>query len=160
MKLMSNYFKEAGYKTCLVGKWHLGFYKRQHTPTYRGFDEFYGYYNGLIDYYNYTYVQPLPAGRQYVGYDFRSDIEVYKGMKNGAYATDLFNDEAIRLIKNHKSDKKPLFLMLNHVAPHTGNDYDPMQAPKEEEDKFKYIANANRSALAGILKHQLCRTIF
>lgn len=48
-KLMSNYFKEAGYKTRLVGKWHLGHYIRQLTPNNRGFDSFYGFYNGVID---------------------------------------------------------------------------------------------------------------
>lgn len=143
---MSNYFKEAGYRTHLVGKWHLGFYQREYTPTYRGFDSFYGYYNGLIDYYNYTYIQP-----PYTGYDFRQNVEVFKGMKTKSYATDLFNDEAIKIIKNHDEKKKnPLFLMLNHLAPHTGTYNELMQAPKEEIAKFSYITDPNRRILAGI----------
>ena len=32
-------------------RWHLGFCNWKYTPTYRGFDSFYGYYNGAEDYY-------------------------------------------------------------------------------------------------------------
>lgn len=147
---MSNYFKEGGYKTHLIGKWHLGYFQRKYTPTYRGFDSFFGYYNGLIDYYNYTYVE-VGTSPQMIGYDFRKDAEVNYDVKPGVYATDLFTDEAIRIIKKHDETKKPLFLMLNHLAPHTGNDYDPLQAPKEETAKFSYIVDPNRQKLAAMI---------
>ena len=44
--LMPEYFKKAGYTTHAIGKWHLGFCHQNYTPTYRGFDSFYGFYNG------------------------------------------------------------------------------------------------------------------
>ena len=44
--LMPDYFKKAGYATHAIGKWHLGFCHQNYTPTYRGFDSFYGFYNG------------------------------------------------------------------------------------------------------------------
>lgn len=140
---MSNYFHDAGYMTHLVGKWHLGYFSELYTPTYRGFDSFFGYYNGLIDYYNYTYIDD-----DYVGYDFRRNEKSYYGMNRNAYATDLFNDEAVKIIKNHDNDK-PLFLMLNSLAPHTGNDYQLLQAPQEEISKFRYIEDRDRQVLAG-----------
>lgn len=153
-KLMSNYFKDAGYNTHLIGKWHLGYFQRKYTPTFRGFDSFFGYYNGLIDYYNYTYIEP--AFPYNPGYDFRKNTDVNYNVKPGSYATDLFTDEAIRIIKKHDSKKKkPLFLMLNHLAPHTGNDYDLLQAPKEEIAKFSYISDPNRQKAAGNCTYRL-----
>ena len=37
----------------MVGKWHLGFYEWPYTPTYRGFDSFYGFYTGSEDHFNH-----------------------------------------------------------------------------------------------------------
>jgi len=54
-KLMPQYLKNLGYKTHIVGKWHLGFYKKEFTPTYRGFDSHLGFWNGLVNYYDHVY---------------------------------------------------------------------------------------------------------
>ena len=43
--------KTAGYVNYMVGKWHIGFSTDYHLPTQRGFDHFFGYYNGFIDYW-------------------------------------------------------------------------------------------------------------
>ena len=40
---VGNLMQDAGYTTCLVGKWHLGGYNPTATPLHRGFDEFYGW---------------------------------------------------------------------------------------------------------------------
>ena len=43
----------TGYATHMMGKWHLGYHKWEYTPTYRGFDTFYGFYNGWGDHYSH-----------------------------------------------------------------------------------------------------------
>lgn len=54
-KLLPQYLQEVGYKTYLVGKWHLGFFQRAYNPIQRGFNQFYGYLGGLINYFKHEY---------------------------------------------------------------------------------------------------------
>src|SRR6185436_11431437 len=49
-KTIADRLKAAGYKTGLVGKWHLGGLPEQH-PQRRGFDEFFGFLGGAHDYF-------------------------------------------------------------------------------------------------------------
>ena len=51
---LPQYMENLGYSSKMVGKWHLGFYKKEYTPTYRGFEEFYGFYTGMADHYQHT----------------------------------------------------------------------------------------------------------
>ncbi|KAG0431633.1 hypothetical protein HPB47_021573 [Ixodes persulcatus] len=53
--IMPQYLKELGYASHIIGKWGVGYYKKSYTPTYRGFDSFYGYYNGGEDYYSHKF---------------------------------------------------------------------------------------------------------
>ncbi|XP_075539867.1 arylsulfatase B-like [Dermacentor variabilis] len=59
VKIMPEYFKDLGYETHLVGKWHIGYYSLKYTPTFRGFDTSLGLYTGPVDYYSHVQVYPL-----------------------------------------------------------------------------------------------------
>jgi arylsulfatase A-like enzyme len=50
-RTMPEALREAGYRTMMVGKWHLGHADRQYWPQNRGFDYFYGNVVGEVDYF-------------------------------------------------------------------------------------------------------------
>ncbi|XP_053690315.1 arylsulfatase B-like [Sabethes cyaneus] len=147
-KIMPQYFKEAGYKTHLVGKWHLGFFAESYIPTNRGFDSHVGYLGPFIDYWNHT-MKMLAPEKQYVGYDMRRNTTV-DAQSNGTYATDHFTDAAKSIISDHNAEE-PLFLVLSHLAPHSGNEDDPLQAPEETIRKFEYISDVDRRTYAAMI---------
>ncbi len=64
----------------MVGKWHLGYNKWAYTPTYRGFDTFYGFYNGAEDHYSHKILKIL---------DFRDNKEPVRDL-DGKYGTFAF----------------------------------------------------------------------
>lgn len=79
----------------------------------------------------------------------RKEFDVSYDTK-GRYATDLFTEKAVETINNHNRND-PMFMMITHLAAHTGNDYDPLQAPKREINKFSYIRDKNRRIYAAMV---------
>ncbi|EEB19395.1 arylsulfatase B precursor, putative [Pediculus humanus corporis] len=144
-KLLPEYLRSLNYVTRHVGKWHLGSFKKDYTPEYRGFDSHYGYWTGHQDYYDHTAIE----NPGFWGYDMRRGMNVTRS-DFGYYTTDLFTNEAVKVIKGHDSNK-PLFLYLAHLATHSGNKYSPLQAPAETVAKFNYIKDKNRRLFAGML---------
>ncbi len=57
--------KARGYYTALIGKWHLG-WKAAYSPNAHGFDEFFGFKSGFIDYYQHTAGADAPRARRSV----------------------------------------------------------------------------------------------
>jgi arylsulfatase A-like enzyme len=103
--------KSAGYKTCLVNKWHLDGFNPEATPLNRGFDEFYGW---LVStpYSNDPYYYPY--------YRFNNDslvhIEENAEGRHTQHNTDISTDEAIQFIR--RNSKSPFFLYLAYDSPH------------------------------------------
>jgi arylsulfatase A-like enzyme len=96
--------KNAGYETYLVGKWHLGFAPK-FSPRKNGFDEFFGFNGGAIDYVSHT----DPNGNNDL---FENETHV----KKEGYMTDLLTERAVDIIKRNHS--KPFFLCVTFNAPH------------------------------------------
>ncbi len=120
-KILPEYFKDAGYQTALVGKWHLGMNSKEYLPGQRGFDTTYGFMNGGIDYFKHTMSGRLDWHKNGVP------------LREEGYSTDLIANEAIKVIQNKKNNK-PLLLYIAFNAPHT-----PVQAPYENIENFDYI---------------------
>ena len=97
-------FRAAGYKTGVIGKWHLGTDERFH-PLNRGFDEFYGFLTGSHDYFisEDKAQSPIVRGRQ---------VEQIDG-----YLTDVLAREADSFVDRHRNE--PFFLYLAFNAVHT-----------------------------------------
>ncbi|GFO38158.1 arylsulfatase j-like [Plakobranchus ocellatus] len=144
--LMPQYLNKLGYRSHMVGKWHLGFFKWQYTPVERGFDSYFGYFQGRSDYYTHTYEHNLEEW----GLDFRKDKDLLRNY-TGLYSTTLFRDEAVRIIEDHDKSE-PLFLYLPFQAVHSGNSDGPhLQAPSSYIEKFSYIENMQRRKYAAML---------
>ncbi|CAK9822220.1 Arylsulfatase B [Anthophora retusa] len=138
IKILPEYLRGLGYTTKLIGKWHMGYHTPQYTPLHRGFDSFLGFYNSHISYFDYRY-----SNQNMSGYDMHRGDDPAHGI-NGEYATDLFTEEAIKIIENHELSR-PLYLQISHLAVHA-----PLELPAEgNEDKGQIqIREPNRQKYA------------
>ncbi len=126
-KTIAACMKEAGYATGICGKWHLGS-TPDTAPNARGFDRFFGFHSGCIDYYSHRYYWGEPKTVNY--HDLWSDgTEVFE---DGEYSTELFTREAVQFIRQNHS--QPFFLYV----PYNGVHY-PMHAPKRYVDRFREL---------------------
>lgn len=101
----------AGYRTCLVNKWHLDGFNPEATPLNRGFDEFYGWLISTA-YSNDPYYYP------YWRYNNRKleNIKENERDKHIKHNTDISTEDAIEFVRRNKSN--PFFLYLAYDAPH------------------------------------------
>ncbi|XP_048590720.1 arylsulfatase B [Nematostella vectensis] len=133
--LLPKKLKQAGYATHMVGKWHLGFFEWEYTPLYRGFDTFYGFYNGAEDHFTHERSGIL---------DLHDQKEPVRNKKN-EYSAHIFSERAKEIISAH-DPSKPLFLYLPFQCVH-----DPAQAPIRFVDMYKHIKNKLRRHYAGMV---------
>lgn len=129
---LADRFKKAGYRTGMVGKWHLGHGEKFH-PQSRGFEEYFGFLGGAHSY--------LPGG----GNDGPNAIQRNRTpVDEKEYLTDAFGREAVAYIDRHKSE--PFFLYLTFNAVHG-----PLEATEEYAKPFDNITNPKRRTYAGML---------
>ena len=100
--------QQAGYRTALVGKWHLGHGDQKFWPTSHGFDTFFGHTGGCVDFFT-------------LNYGNRPDW--YRGdslVQASGYATDVITSEAVEVLRSSSQEDRPLYLQVSYNAPHFG----------------------------------------
>lgn len=137
-KTIADLLKAQGYKTGMIGKWHLG-EKIQFHPCNRGFDEFFGMLGGGSS-YNPGTAKDILSNAEPANY-----IEL-------PYLTDAFGDRACKFISENKEN--PFFLYLSFNAPHT-----PMQAKPDYLEESKKIFSTEQRAVNAAMTRSLDENI-
>ena len=136
--LLPAVLKQAGYRTAMIGKWHLGL-EAPNLPNLRGFDHFHGFLGDMMDDY----------------YHHRRHDQNYMRLNDQVidppgHATDLFTDWAVEWLA-HYGHPEPFFLYLAYNAPHS-----PVQPPKEWLDRYRSThpdVPELRARLAALVEH-------
>jgi arylsulfatase A-like enzyme len=126
---MAEVFRDHGYSTMAVGKWHLCKDSDLHEaankhswPLQRGFDQYYGFLEALT---NFHHPHRLYRGNDQIDMDRVPD---------GYYLTDDLTDQAIRMINAQKAAQpdQPFFMYLAHGAMHA-----PLHVKRADRDRYR-----------------------
>jgi arylsulfatase A-like enzyme len=132
-KTLADRLKAAGYRTGMVGKWHLGFRPELH-PMKRGFDEYFGFLGGAHSYLDARADKTNPI------------LRGTEPVDEPAYLTDAFRREALGFIDRRAAGTDPWFLYLAFNAVHA-----PMHATPNYLDRYKHIADERRRSYAAMM---------
>lgn len=126
---MAEVFRDHGYSTFAVGKWHLCRDSDLHEaadkhswPLQRGFEQYYGFLEALT---NFHHPHRMFRGNEAI------EVDVYP---DGYYLTDDLTDEAIKMVRAQKAadPSKPFFLYFAHGAVHA-----PLHAKAVDMEKYR-----------------------
>ena len=137
--------KANGYATALVGKWHLG-WQPQFSPEAHGFDYFFGFKSGYVDFYQHTTGGGAPI---------TDDLfEHGAAVKVDGYLTDLITDRSIRFIEANA--RTPFFLDVSYNAAHWP--YQPPGRPSTARDNGRHLSpfdedTSTRADYVAMLEH-------
>lgn len=130
--------RKAGYRTAMVGKWHLSltetsdghmkflnnqailetFSDPASYPVSRGFEEHYGVIWGVVNYFD--------------PFSLVHNTRAIRSVPDDFYLTDALSDRAVEYVEKYSRDGQPFFLYLAHTAPHW-----PLHARPEDVEKYK-----------------------
>ena len=148
-KTIAERLKPAGYRTGIIGKWHLGASHPFH-PNSRGFDHFYGFLSGGHDYFPDSVTTTYPLLLDNVNPPYSANEGCYLPLMHNdqagefsEYLTTALSRDAAGFVKESQD---PFFLYLAYNAPHG-----PLQAPQDTINKYRHIGNRERRTYAAMI---------
>lgn len=158
VQLLPEQLQALGYRTGLIGKWHIATDNRQpehpirpgNHPWERGFEYVLKHNSGHAHYFPYR-----PDGRKWMTdrnlrpelllkRDADSATERVENLPPETYLTDYFSEQAAEFVHRHRD--RPWFLFLSYNAPHT-----PMVAREDKMEEVSHIENRTRRQLAAMM---------
>lgn len=127
MPTLGSLFKSAGYKTAAIGKWHLGD-TADTVPNAHGFDYFYGFHAGCIDFYSHRFYWGEPRRANFHDL-WRNRTEIFE---DGRYFTERIAEETVGFLNAAKGQPFCMYVAFN--APHY-----PMHAPEKYVSRFAHL---------------------
>jgi arylsulfatase len=125
---ISTLLKNAGYHTCMAGKWHLG--KNENSiPFARGFEKSFALMESGADNWEEKIYMPIYREVHF----FQDDKPAHLPTKN-YFSTDFYTDKVIEYIESNRLDNKPFFAYVSYQAVHK-----PHQAPQKYIDKYMNV---------------------
>jgi arylsulfatase A-like enzyme len=149
-KTIAEVLHKEGYKSAIVGKWHLGTHPNFH-PLKRGFDYFYGFLSGGHNYFmNQLTIENLENVKSKWAWYKTKLRENHKTLEFEDYKTDYLTDElseaGLRFINKQAENNQSFFLFLAYNAPHT-----PMHATEKYLSRFPDIQDKKRKTYAAMV---------
>lgn len=129
---VASLLRDGGYRTAMFGKWHCGWLP-WFSPLKAGFDEFFGNFDGALDYFSHI--------------DTRGEPDLWEGevpVEEVGYYTELVSRRAAEFIRT--SGPEPFYLQVNYTAPHW-----PWEGPHDEATSAKVTAAAKAGGLDALL---------
>ncbi len=137
--------KGAGYRTALMGKWHLG-YPPAFGPLKSGYEEFFGPMSGGVDYF--THCSNNGTHDLYLG-DAEHQAE--------GYLTDLITDRSVDYIQRMADGARggtPFFLSVHYTAPHwPWETRDDAALAQEVKDNLFHLHGGNIPTYRRMIHH-------
>ncbi len=115
--------KRAGYRSVLIGKWHLGILP-DFGPLQSGYDHFWGFRSGAVDYFTHKSGPPTSDTEDLWHDDTR--------ISQSGYLTTLLGSRTVDLVEAYAKSRQPFLISLHFNAPHW-----PWEAPGDEAEAMR-----------------------